>query len=36
LPGSEPILGVIALGSVGVIVELDNKTVKRLQSIPLK
>jgi len=33
---SEPILGVTALESVGIIVDPDNKTLKRLPAIPLK
>jgi clan AA aspartic protease len=35
-PGSEPILGVTALESVGIIVDTANKTLKRLPAIPLK
>jgi clan AA aspartic protease len=35
-PGSEPILGVTALESVGIIVDPANKTLKRLPAIPLK
>jgi clan AA aspartic protease len=36
LPGAEPILGVTALESVGIIVDPANKTLKRLPAIPLK
>ena len=36
LPESEPILGVTALESVGIIVDPANKTLKRLPAIPLK
>ena len=36
LPESEPILGVTALESVGIIVDPVNKTLKRLPAIPLK
>nr|VFK44502.1 MAG: clan AA aspartic protease, AF_0612 family [Candidatus Kentron sp. TC]VFK51732.1 MAG: clan AA aspartic protease, AF_0612 family [Candidatus Kentron sp. TC]VFK63742.1 MAG: clan AA aspartic protease, AF_0612 family [Candidatus Kentron sp. TC] len=35
-PGSEPILGVTALESVGVLVDPANKTLRRLPAIPLK
>jgi clan AA aspartic protease len=35
-PGSEPVLGVTALESVGIIVDPANKTLKRLPAIPLK
>ena len=35
-PGSEPILGVTALESVGILVDPANKTLKRLPAIPLK
>ena len=35
-PGSEPLLGVTALESVGIIVDPANKTLKRLPAIPLK
>ena len=35
-PGTEPILGVTALESVGIIVDPANKTLKRLPAIPLK
>lgn len=35
-PGSEPLLGVTALESVGIMVDLANKTLKRLPAIPLK
>ncbi len=34
--GSEPLLGVMALESVGIIVDPANKTLKRLPAIPLK
>lgn len=34
--GSEPLLGVTALESVGIIVDPNNKTLKRLPAIPLK
>jgi len=34
--GVEPILGVTALESVGIIVDPVNKTLKRLPAIPLK
>jgi hypothetical protein len=34
--GSEPLLGVTALESVGIIVDLANKTRKRLPATPLK
>ena len=33
---AEPILGVTALESVGILVDLANKTLKRLPAIPLK
>ncbi|MEW5814229.1 MAG: hypothetical protein AB1798_02390 [Spirochaetota bacterium] len=33
---AEPILGVTALESVGIIVDPANKTLKRLPAIPLK
>jgi len=36
LPESEPILGVTALESVGIIVDPVSKTLKRLPAIPLK
>jgi clan AA aspartic protease len=36
LPGAEPILGVTALESVGIVVDPANKTLKRLPAIPLK
>ena len=36
LPEAEPILGVTALESVGIIVDPANKTLKRLPAIPLK
>jgi clan AA aspartic protease len=36
LPGAEPILGVTALESVGIMVDTANKTLKRLPAIPLK
>jgi hypothetical protein len=32
----EPILGVTALESVGIVVDPANKTLKRLPAIPLK
>ena len=35
-PDVEPILGVTALESVGIIVDPTNKTLKRLPAIPLK
>jgi clan AA aspartic protease len=35
-PGSEPILGVTALESVGIMVDPTTKTLKRLPAIPLK
>lgn len=35
-PGSEPILGVTALESVGIMVDPVNKTLRRLPAIPLK
>lgn len=35
-PGCEPLLGVTALESVGIIVDPANKTLKRLPAIPLK
>ncbi len=35
-PESEPLLGVTALESVGIIVDTANKTLKRLPAIPLK
>jgi clan AA aspartic protease len=35
-PGSEPLLGVTALESVGIMVDPANKTFKRLLAIPLK
>ena len=34
--GTEPLLGVTALESVGIIVDPANKTLKRLPAIPLK
>jgi clan AA aspartic protease len=34
--GSEPLLGVTALESVGIMVDPANKTLKRLPAIPLK
>ena len=36
LPEAEPILGVTALESVGIIIDPANKTLKRLPAIPLK
>ncbi len=35
-PGIEPLLGVTALESVGIMVDPANKTLKRLPAIPLK
>jgi clan AA aspartic protease len=35
-PGAEPLLGVTALESVGIMVDPVNKTLKRLPAIPLK
>jgi clan AA aspartic protease len=35
-PGCEPILGVTALESVGIMVDPANKTLKRLPAIPMK
>ncbi|MFH1920788.1 MAG: clan AA aspartic protease [Planctomycetota bacterium] len=35
-PGTEPLLGVTALESVGIMVDPVNKTLKRLPAIPLK
>jgi len=35
-PGTEPLLGVTALESVGIMVDPANKTIKRLPAIPLK
>ena len=35
-PGSEPLLGVTALESVGIMVDPVNMTLKRLPAIPLK
>lgn len=35
-PGREPILGVTALESVGIMVDPTNKTLERLPAIPLK
>ena len=35
-PGCEPLLGVTALESVGIMVDPANKTPKRLPAIPLK
>ncbi len=35
-PDSEPLLGVTALESVGIVVDPANKTLKRLPAIPLK
>lgn len=34
--GAEPLLGVTALESVGILVDTANKTLKRLPAIPLK
>ncbi|MDY6862677.1 MAG: hypothetical protein SV062_06775 [Thermodesulfobacteriota bacterium] len=35
-PSSEPLLGVTALESLGIMVDPTNKTLKRLTAIPLK
>jgi hypothetical protein len=35
-PESEPLLGVVALESVGLIVDPISKTLRRLPAIPLK
>ncbi len=35
-PDSEPILGVTALESVGILVDPANKTLKRLPAVPMK
>lgn len=35
-PGTEPLLGVTALESVGIMVDPESKTLKRLPAIPLK
>jgi len=35
-PGSEPLLGVTALESVGIVVDPANKTLRRLPAISLK
>jgi len=35
-PGTQPLLGVTALESVGIMVDPANKTLKRLPAIPLK
>lgn len=35
-PGIEPLLGVTALESVGIMVDPANKTLKRLPAVPLK
>jgi len=35
-PGTEPLLGVTALESVGIMVDPVNKTLERLPAIPLK
>ncbi len=35
-PDAEPLLGVTALESVGIMVDQANKTLKRLPAIPLK
>ena len=35
-PDSEPLLGVNALESVGIMIDPANKTLKRLPAIPLK
>jgi predicted aspartyl protease len=34
--GTEPLLGVTALESVGIIVDPANKTLRRLPAVPLK
>ena len=34
--GSEPILGVLALESVGLMVDPENQTLRRLRALPLK
>ena len=36
VPGTEPLLGVTALESVGIMVDPTDKTLKRLPAIPLK
>jgi predicted aspartyl protease len=36
VPGSEPILGAVALENVGVVVDPVSKTLKRLHAKPLK
>ena len=35
-PGAEPLLGVTALESVGIMVDPANKTLRRLPAVPLK
>lgn len=35
-PGAEPLLGVTALASVGIVVDPASKTLKRLPAVPLK
>ena len=35
-PGVEPVLGLTALESVGILVDPANKTLKRLPAVPLK
>ncbi|MBM3335859.1 clan AA aspartic protease [Candidatus Sumerlaeota bacterium] len=35
-PGAEPLLGVTALESVGIMVDPTNRTLRRLPAIPLK
>ena len=35
-PGTEPLLGVTALESVGIVIDPANKTLRRLPAIPLK
>ena len=35
-PGAEPLLGVTALESVGIVVDPANKTLRRLPAVPLK
>jgi clan AA aspartic protease len=36
VPGTEPLLGVTALESVGIVIDPTNKTLKRLPAIQLK
>jgi hypothetical protein len=35
-PGSEPILGVTALESMGIVIDPANQTLRRLPAVPLK